>query len=127
MILAAVAGLAALAVTFVADVVDETGDQLANPDPRLTAAQIAADEVVHDAASSRQDRFGTWGDWAQHFRQRCAQLEILYVDAGAEVTTNIFQPATDDDLTDHFDAVVARAAHADPPVRGVPQAACEIG
>ena len=127
MILAAVAGLAALAVTIVARTVGETGDQLADSDPRLAAAKIAGEEVVHDAASAAADRFDTWGAWQEHFRRRCTHLVTLYIDTGAEVTVNEFRPPQGAAASDPFDAALARSADEQPPGPGRPQAACEVG
>ena len=48
LIVAAVAGLAALAVVLVQNVVDETAEQITNSSARLTAAQVAAAEINAD-------------------------------------------------------------------------------
>ena len=46
LIVAAVAGLAALAVVLVQNVVSETSEQIAGSSARKTAATIAADEIM---------------------------------------------------------------------------------
>ena len=48
LIVAAVAGLAALAVVLVQNVVDDTAEQIAGSSARLTAAQVAADSITND-------------------------------------------------------------------------------
>ena len=52
LIVAAVAGLAALAVVLVQNVVGETSEQIAGSSARQTAATIAADQIIRDANRS---------------------------------------------------------------------------
>ena len=73
LIVAAVAGLAALAVVLVQNVVDETAEQIGGSNARLTAAQVAAREITDDAANDEI----THGDG----KQKCDRLVITYGDA----------------------------------------------
>ena len=49
LIVAAVAGLAALAVVLVQNVVDETAEEISGNNARITAAQVAAARITSDA------------------------------------------------------------------------------
>ena len=88
LIVAAVAGLAALAVVLVQNVVSETSEQIAGSSARKTAAQIAATELMSDAAraaTAQPDSADTLYEWVEHYRGRCNRLKITYGDAGIEV------------------------------------------
>ena len=92
LIVAAVAGLAALAVVLVTNVVDDTSEQISGSSARVTAARVAAQEIVDDAARASADQPNaakTWGDWEVHYRQKCDRLEITYGDAGIVTTPRI--------------------------------------
>ena len=71
LIVAAVAGLAALAVVLVQNVVDETAEQISGGSARLTAARVAADAINSDSDSD-EDRGA-----------KCNRLQITYGDAFA--------------------------------------------
>ncbi len=70
LIVAAVAGLAALAVVLVTNVVSDTSEQIAGRSARMTAAQVAAQSIQDSALSNDQKQ------------ERCNRLEITYRDAG---------------------------------------------
>ena len=127
LITAAVAGLAALAVVLVSGAVNETGEQLANPDPRITAAHFLAFEITVDAGSAGVDDFATWGDWERQFSRRCSQIEILYGDADASVTANRFVRATGGTDFDATAAGYAAAADELTPTQTKAQALCTVG
>ena len=85
LIVAAVAGLAALAVVLVQNVVGETSEQIAGSSARKTAAIIAADEIMQDAERNSADQPSAakhYDDWERHYASRCDRLEITYGDAG---------------------------------------------
>ena len=85
LIVAAVAGLAALAVVLVQNVVGDTSEQIAGSSARKTAATIAADEIMQDAdqdASDQPSGAKTYDDWSTHYTNKCNRLEITYGDAG---------------------------------------------
>ena len=88
LIVAAVAGLAALAVVLVTNVVGDTSEQISGQSARLTAARVAADELTtkargedpiadddDDAADARNSKY----------KSDCNELKIIYGDvSGAE-------------------------------------------
>ena len=85
LIVAAVAGLAALAVVLVQNVVDDTAEQIAGNSARGTAAQVAAAEITEDSktfttADPFKDRVATQ-------KKRCERLGITYGDVLDESTT----------------------------------------
>ena len=84
LIVAAVAGLAALAVVLVQGRVDETGQRISNPDPRVVAAMVAAEEIMGDAARDADEQPAaaqTYGPWSDYYTSKCEQLGLLYADA----------------------------------------------
>ena len=88
LIVAAVAGLAALAVVLVQNVVGETSEQIAGSSARQTAATIAADQIIRDSNRSGADQpasANTWEEWERHYGSRCERLAITYGDAGITV------------------------------------------
>ena len=96
LIVAAVAGLAALAVVLVQNVVDDTAEQIAGSSARLTAAQVAADSLTNDfkavyTAKVKTDLAGADGDAktaaktlvqdaAEKAASACRRLNITYSD-----------------------------------------------
>ena len=90
LITAAVAGLAALAVVLVQAYVEDTGDRIANPNPRVTSAIHTALAVKTDAKAASAADFGLWTEWERHFSDRCSLIAVLYADAEVEVTANNF-------------------------------------
>ena len=91
LIVAAVAGLAALAVVLVQNVVDDTSEQISGSSARVTAAKVAAEAIVSDSASdaaSQPADAKTYGPWASYYTSKCNRLIITYGDAGISVTPN---------------------------------------
>ena len=91
LIVAAVAGLAALAVVLVQNVVDDTAQEISGGSARETAAEIAAQRIISDANrdhDSQPARAKTYEDWSSYYRDRCDRLEITYSDAGIETHSN---------------------------------------
>ena len=92
LIVAAVAGLAALAVVLVQRVVGDTSEQIAGSSARKTAAQIAAAEVQAAAdrdAASQPTEAKTFGPWKSYYTTRCNRIKITYSDVkDIEVTAN---------------------------------------
>ena len=97
LITAAVAGMAALAVVLVSNAAEDTGAQLTDPDPRLTAAKLQAFEVARYATTASEDDFETWDDWERHFRRQCSLIEILYGDTVFDAAAAGFAAADDAD------------------------------
>ena len=126
MIVAAVAGMAALAVVVVQASVEDAGEAITDLNPRLSAAVHSAYAVEFDAKLSPAEDFATWGDWERHFHDRCALIAVVYSDAQARVTANTFRRATGGM---HFDAAASRhAADADAnsPTAVKAQAVCTV-
>ena len=94
LIVAAVAGLAALAVVLVQNVVDDTAEQIGGSSARKTAAQVAATAVLQEAMSAdpTDSRFNTWDKWDNYFTQNCDRIEITYSDADITVTSAFARP-----------------------------------
>ena len=110
LIVAAVAGLAALAVVIVQAYVDDTGKRISSPDPRVVAAMLAAQEVMKDAerdADQQPAAAKTYGPWADHYTSECEQLGIIYNDAAIKMEPLfMFAPGGNPrvELTDAVDA-----------------------
>ena len=91
LIVAAVAGLAALAVVLVTNVVDDTSEQISGSSARVTAARIAAESVANDAKVDGDDQPADariYSKWASYYTQKCNRLSITYGDAGVVVGPN---------------------------------------
>ena len=90
LIVAAVAGLAALAVVLVQNVVSETGEQIAGSSARKTAAKVAASAVVQEAktADVTDTDLDTAAEWDNYFTNKCNRIEITFSDANVNMTVN---------------------------------------
>ena len=129
LIVAAVAGLAALAVVLVQRVVGDTSEQIAGSSARKTAAEVAALSVEEESKTlsaadvAADGRFDTWAKWDNYFTARCNRIGITYSDAGVEMDT-AFAGATlaanTITVTRAGSATEATAAPA------VPQAKCNV-
>ena len=89
LIVAAVAGLAALAVVLVQSVVSETSEQIAGSSARKTAAQIAAQKITADARAVDIDEVTPATDTSDDdaaiaanskYKDKCHRLKIVYGD-----------------------------------------------
>ncbi|WP_420608979.1 hypothetical protein [Candidatus Poriferisodalis sp.] len=125
LIVAAVAGLAALAVVLVQNVVDDTAEQLGGASARATAANVAADTVIREARTANPDdaRYNTWQRWELYFTARCERLEILYSDTNLDVQAKFVRPNNKNDNDPTTTADLNKADEADP-AAGKPQAIC---
>ena len=97
LIVAAVAGLAALAVVLVQNVVGETSEQIAGSSARETAAKIAATSIMEDAdrGTAEQPRDAkTYEDWIDYYTRKCRRLAITYGDAGITVQSHFVHNTT---------------------------------
>ena len=121
LIVAAVAGLAALAVVLVQNVVDDTAEQLGGASARETAANVAADTVEREArtADVNDARFNSWPKWEQYFKTRCERLQILYSDTNFSVDAE-FRRAVTGDIT----AGALSTADREPATNSKPQVMC---
>ena len=88
LIVAAVAGLAALAVVLVSNVVDQTAEQIGGSSARKTAAQIAAVQITQKAHDDPPAVSGTpavssaadYNAKVREYREKCNRLDITYGD-----------------------------------------------
>ena len=87
LIVAAVAGLAALAVVLVTNVVNQTGEQIAGQSARLTSAKLAAatieERLLADATAAATADLDTQAEgtaFAADALRSCKRLEITYSD-----------------------------------------------
>ena len=99
LIVAAVAGLAALAVVLVTNVVNDTSEQISGSDSRQTSARLAADEILQEilsearTANRRIDNDATiqaadkparltseLNRLNGKYQRRCENLRVLYSD-----------------------------------------------
>ena len=127
LITAAVAGLAALAVVLVQAYVEDTGDRIANPDPRVTSAIHSAFSVETDAKAASAQDFSLWADWESRFTQRCSLIAVLYSDAEVEVVHNNFVRATGGTTFDSAAAGYAAAADEQSAGSSKAQVQCQVG
>ena len=124
LITAAVAGLAALAVVLVQAYVEDTGQRMSNPDPRVTSAIYSASEVETRAKAASADHFDLWAGWESHFSQKCSRISVLYSDVGVEVVHNNFIRAGSGTS---FDPAVAALADEQPADATKAQVQCVVG
>ena len=89
LIVAAVAGLAALAVVLVQRVVGDTSEEIAGQSARETAARVAAVEIADNANAALNAPGAVPADVHTEYGRQCNRLRILYSDA--EITTNYNQ------------------------------------
>ena len=127
LIVAAVAGLAALAVVLAQRVIDDTAEEIATSNARLTAAMIAAEQVETDAraAVASDNRTATWARWENHFASRCRRLAITYADVGAETDAAFARPSGASD-GDPVDPVALGAAGEDEVDATTAQIKCDV-
>lgn len=106
LIVAAVAGLAALAVVLVQNVVDETAEEITGSNARETAAQVAAAKITSDARSDLPPD-GAPADWdatnwklreseqqavQNEYSAKCNRLGITYSDVELKVKWSDVKP-----------------------------------
>ena len=125
LIVAAVAGLAALAVVLVQNVVSETSEQIAGSSARETAARIAGLAVQDDAKlyDSSKDRFDTWNAWESYHTSKCNRISVTYADAGVTAAPTFKKPLS---KTDQTDIPLVTTAGTGSPATATPQASCAI-
>ena len=95
LITAAVAGLAALAVVLVQAYVEDTGDGISNPNPRVTVGRPLGLRRRNRGQGRVAQNFDLWADWERHFNRKCSLIAVLYTDAEVEVVHNNFEAPTD--------------------------------
>ncbi len=116
LIVAAVAGMAALAVVLVTNVVDDTSEQISGSSARLTAARVAGARITEEAqrdvpATAALNAAGFTAAQTD-YQDECNRLEIIYSDIdGLEATWTYTAPGT-------FTAATWAAAFDDPDTEG---------
>lgn len=127
LVVAAVAGLVALAVVLVRHVADDTAEQISASPARRTAAAVAALEIERQAraATAANPRTTAWADWESHFSERCERLAILYADAAVEVDAAFTRPTAAGGSDPVSEAALASATEATP-TESTPQARCSV-
>ena len=127
LITAAVAGLAALAVVLVQAYVEDTGERISSPDPRVTSAIYSASEVETKAKAASAADFALWADWERHFSRKCSLIAVLYADAEVEVAQNNFNRAVGGTTFEIVAAGYAASADEKQPTTGKAQVQCQVG
>ena len=114
LIVAAVAGMAALAVVLVTGVVSDTSDQIAGQSARKTAAELAAQQVVDKATAALAAipavdlDVDSGAAVNAEYKPKCARLLLIYGDVeGLEVK---WTDGTQDLATGEWTAVVPKCA-----------------
>ena len=84
LIVAAVAGLAALAVVLVQNVVSDTSEQIAGSSARTTAAKVAGLAVQEEARNIDvgSTKYDDWASWRVYYTNKCNRVTVVYADAG---------------------------------------------
>lgn len=128
LIVAAVASLAALAVTIVTANVSGTAERISESEAQQAAAVHAAWNVENDARDAAPADFDTWAGWESHFSQECSLIAVVYASADIDVVHNRFNRATSGG-TGFDSAAAAHAAAADeqPPGPAKAQVQCRVG
>ena len=121
LIVAAVAGLAALAVVLVQRVVGDTSEQIAGSSARATAARVAGLSVQDEAKNydANLDRFESITKWDNYFPSKCNSISVTFADAGVTATA-AFEVTSGGAVTDVTAASDASAA------LNRPQAQCAV-
>ena len=127
LITAAVAGLAALAVVLVQAYVEDTGERISSPDPRVASAIYSAFEVETGAKAASAADFDLWADWERRFSQKCGLIAVLYGDIEVDVINNHFNRATGGTTFDIVAAGHAALADEQQPAAGKAQVQCQVG
>ena len=127
LIVAAVAGLTALAVVLTQQVIDDTAEAIETSNARLTAAKLAAQQIEDDAriADAGDTRTATWARWEHYFTSRCRRLAITYTDINMQIDAAFTRPAGAPD-EDRVDPAALTAAHKNNPNPTTAQIKCNI-
>ncbi|MCY4663177.1 MAG: hypothetical protein OXC00_00770 [Acidimicrobiaceae bacterium] len=126
LIVAAVASLAALAVTLVASNVSDTAERISESEARLVGILHAAQIVEDDARDAAAGDFDTWADWERHFSRECDFIAVLYAGTEIEMANN-FMGAARGTIFDAAAAGYAAAADEQPATATKAQVQCDVG
>lgn len=122
LIVAAIAGLAALAVIVIQHVTDDTAERVRAQNARMTAAQLAARGVEQDARTATA---ATWSRWENHFTATCRRIAILYSDTNITLDAAFRRPANHHPTDAPTKSLLAAATEHDP-MPTSPQTKCNI-
>ena len=122
LIVAAVAGLAALAIVLVQGVVDDTAEDIRGSSARGQAALVAAQAIIDQAKAPRTwntdstsriarsigpERFEDAAEWGLYFNSKCRRLNITYSDSDIDshrLRSSTPAPRAQRSAPDHFHA-----------------------
>ena len=85
LIVAAIAGLAALAVVLVQTVVNETAENVQSREARLTAADIATTEIHQDWRNENPTSQDEADEINRKYRTKCQRFGIIYADISLDI------------------------------------------
>ena len=92
LIVAAVAGLAALAIVLVQGVVDDTAEDIRGSSARGQAALVASQAIIDQGAADfnatsiiGDGKFENQAEWALYYNSKCRRLGITYSDSDIKV------------------------------------------
>ena len=85
LVVAAVAGLAALAVVLVNNIVDDTAERLAQTDSRQVAYDLATTELIERWTAEAPTTSEAAARINRDYAQDCRQLGIVYADVGRTI------------------------------------------
>ena len=101
LIVAAVAGLAALAIVLVQGVVDDTAEDIRGSSARGQAALVASQAIIDQGAATWNEdnidsgeRFEDAAEWALYYNSKCRRLGITYADSDIDVTAQFKSTGT---------------------------------
>ena len=94
LVVAAVAGLSALAVVLVQNVVGGTAEQVESHSARQQAADLAAAELENAWRAHRPSSQDDADQINTRYRRRCRQLGIIYTDIleGTDIVEGVYDP-----------------------------------
>ena len=84
---AAIAGLAALAVVLVQNVVDQTAEQIESSDARQTAASLATTELEQRWKNELPTTQGEANEINRKYRTRCRHYATIYADISLTIVS----------------------------------------
>lgn len=126
LIVAALVGLAALAVILVQARVADTAERISGSEARLAAAAHTARAVENDARDASEADFEMWADWESYFSRECSLIAALNASINVEVVHNNFRRATGGTAFDAAAAVHAAAGDEQPATATKAQVQCEV-
>ena len=127
LVVAAVAGLIALATVVAGNVVSGTSGAGVGGSTRASAAKAAAAAVVEEAkypGALDDPRWDTWNDWERHFTAECDTIRLVFSDVVVRVISNFEAPPIT--VGAHPQAAELRKATTGSAVANAPQAQCEV-